>query len=976
MTAWLRKRNVRNVVWGTFFFFFASVISVAAAQVEASGGDEILYALVDDVPYRFHVFTNTATAQLAVSSGGAVDCLVVGGGGGGGDRVGAGGGAGGLILTNLVLVSGSNYVVTVGDGGEGVTSSGSGGDGGASVFGPYTALGGGGGGGHNTNGRDGGSGGGAPGYAGNEAGAGEPGQGYGGGDSGNYGAGAGGGAGELGGDWKGSHTGGDGGDGIFLGDWLGGLILGDEGWFAGGGGGGSYRYSSDITAASGGKGGGGIGGLRDASPGMGLPCSGGGGGGRERSGDAGHGGSGIVIVRYPVDTEDPFIPFDHPLVLADIETGSTGFTNSDEVNIVEFPMPEDYTHYQITESGDVSTVDEDSWIPVEPPPTLASFTQPVSDTNVSLYVWYTNTAESVWLRRAEGEIVYTLVPPLPAMYPDLKRGLDAESGTAVFSAADVDAGSIGGSYDGAEMDVIDLSIFCAADTTPGAPEVTLDALGSYEMILTAVNEAGNTASVQGTVHVVAAGTYAYYVDGENTENAAAPYTSWATAATNIQDAILQAEVNLDLSGGVHSEVIVTDGVYVVTAEIRIKEPITVRSFSGDPTTTIVSGGWPVSSNRVLNLTAEATVDGLTFTNGYAWAESVPVNYGGGIYMTAGTVRNCHIIGNRAMRVDSTTTRGAGVYMEGGMLSNCVIRANTSDGCSGYGVYAGGAETLVTDCHILDNGHFDTSNTAGGGLYLHTSARAVRCVIAGNAARTSAGGVYMHGGSGPPLLSDSVISNNFAWSGGGVFVYYYGDIENCLIIHNEANTIGGGITLNSRGSYVRNCLIAGNQAGQTGGGVRNTGGQSGSVSLQNLTIVNNKSDSGGGLYVSDINNDMEIYNSIIDDNLAVTESNNVYFASDVPVTQYSCTKPILAGTGNISEDPSFTEPGQGHGLTAILGDYTLRPISPCRDSGRNEDWMLTAVDIRGAPRIQPEHGIVDMGAYEAAPVPAGTIIYLR
>lgn len=972
---WLR------LAWTTItalvLFFSLVCFAESGEEVEASGGDETLYGMVGGELYRYHVFTNSGLAELAVSSGGMAECLVIAGGGGGGDRVGAGGGAGGLILEEIELAGGSNYVVTVGAGGEGVISSGSGGDGESSTFGPFTALGGGGGGGHNDDGRDGGSGGGAPGYAGNEPGSGEPGQGNPGGYSGNYGAGGGGGAGDPGGDWKGSHTGGDGGEGVFLGDWLGGLNLGDDGWFAGGGGGGSYRYSADITASEGGRGGGGLGGLRDASPGSGGANTGGGGGGRERDGDAGHGGSGIVIVRYPAEPEYPFIPVDEPLVLADLETGSSRFTNADEVGIVEFPLPDGYTHYQFSESGDVSTIDENAWISADPRPLQVSFTQPASDTNVSLYVWFTNTAESVWVRRAEGNIIYTLVSPVPMTYPDLKRGLDDVSGFAVYTAADIDAGSPGGISGGMEMDVVDLSLSSDADTTPGAPEVTFNALGSYEILFTVMNEAGNKTSVQGTVQVVPAGTYAYYVDADNVGNADAPFTNWPTAATNIQDAILQAEANLDPAGGVHSEVVIAEGIYVIFSELLITEPITMRSANGDPASTIVSGGWPVSSNRCLRLTADAVVQGLTFTNGYAWAASEPLNYGGGIFMTAGTVSNCRIIGNRAMRDDGVTTRGAGVYMEGGTLSNCVIRANTSDGCHGYGVFAVGENSLVTDCRILDNGHSETSNTSGGGLYLQASARAVRCVIAGNAARTSAGGVYIHGQHGHPLLSDSVVSNNFAWSGGGVFVYYYGDVENSRIVHNEANRTGGGIHMNSRGSYVRNCLIAGNQAGTTGGGVHNAGGQSGSVSLQNLTVANNLSEeSGGGIHVSGINNDMEMYNSIIFDNLAETESNNVYFASNVPVAEYNCTTPGLVGEGNIADTPVFTMPGQGHGLAATLGDYTLRPISPCRDSGRNEAWMLTAVDILGAPRIQPQHGIVDMGAYEATPVRAGTIILLR
>jgi hypothetical protein len=43
------------------------------------------------------------------------------------------------------------------------------------------------------------------------------------------------------------------------------------------------------------------------------------------------------------------------------------------------------------------------------------------------------------------------------------------------------------------------------------------------------------------------------------------------------------------------------------------------------------------------------------------------------------------------------------------------------------------------------------------------------------------------------------------------------------------------------------------------------------------------------------------------------------------------------------------------------DFRLRPDSPCIDAGRNEDWMIEAVDAAGGPRIQNK--VVDVGAYE-------------
>jgi hypothetical protein len=236
----------------------------------------------------------------------SIAVVVVGGGGGGGDRVGGGGGAGGVVYDLDYDVSGESSIAgSVGAGGTGsIVDTAAGTDGGNSTFGTLTAYGGGGGGTYNINGRDGASGGGGSGYFGSSIGGlaidtdppNDVFQGYDGGSSTkNYGAGGGGGAGEVGENGGSVNDGGDGGDGINLSTYLG-ISVGDDGWFGGGGGGSGYTTNNSLLSA-GGKGGGGNGGHQSYSPTSGTPNTGGGGGGRERSGDAGDGGSGVVIIK-------------------------------------------------------------------------------------------------------------------------------------------------------------------------------------------------------------------------------------------------------------------------------------------------------------------------------------------------------------------------------------------------------------------------------------------------------------------------------------------------------------------------------------------------------------------------------------------------------------------------------------------------------------------------------------------------------
>ena len=84
-----------------------------------------------------------------------------------------------------------------------------------------------------------------------------------------------------------------------------------------------------------------------------------------------------------------------------------------------------------------------------------------------------------------------------------------------------------------------------------------------------------------------------YVD-VNSTNATPPYTNWATAATNIQDAV-DAAVASD-------EIVVTNGIYATGvrlvgnprsgtySRVAIDKPLNVRSVNGPTVTTIDGSG--------------------------------------------------------------------------------------------------------------------------------------------------------------------------------------------------------------------------------------------------------------------------------------------------------------------------------------------------------------------------------------------------
>ena len=59
------------------------------------------------------------------------------------------------------------------------------------------------------------------------------------------------------------------------------------------------------------------------------------------------------------------------------------------------------------------------------------------------------------------------------------------------------------------------------------------------------------------------------------------------------------------------------------------------------------------------------------------------------------------------------------------------------------------------------------------------------------------------------------------------------------------------------------------------------------------------------------------------------------------------------------------------VDAAAGDYRLRRDSSCRSKGRNDDWMMDALDVYGKPRLIGRK--VDIGAAETE---SGLMLMIR
>ena len=293
--------------------------------------------------------------------------------------------------------------------------------------------------------------------------------------------------------------------------------------------------------------------------------------------------------------------------------------------------------------------------------------------------------------------------------------------------------------------------------------------GDFSVVLRAFNSdfpAGLTAT-----QIVHVSQGIYYV-ARNNSTPAAPYTNWATAATNIQDAI-----NVAFIGGT---VLVTNGTYdtgglivynTLTNRVALNKILTVKSVNGSAFTTIAGYSDPVlnfSSNsvRCVYMTNGATISGFTITNGATYLIPGEV-YDGGVYRGGGVwcesgatiISNCIITGCYA------SDSGGGA--EGGSFYNCTFSNNHADFSeSGYG---GGADSVnLNNCTLLGN----TSYAVGGGA---NSSILNNCILQSNYCVGNGGGAC-----GCTLNNCTLVGNSSSYDGGGA---NYSALNNCICYYN-------------------------------------------------------------------------------------------------------------------------------------------------------------------------------------------------
>jgi T5SS/PEP-CTERM-associated repeat protein len=254
-------------------------------------------------------------------------------------------------------------------------------------------------------------------------------------------------------------------------------------------------------------------------------------------------------------------------------------------------------------------------------------------------------------------------------------------------------------------------------------------------------------------------THYVSTDGDNVW----PYTNWATAARQIQDAVDTARAG--------DRVLVTNGIYVLSDQVTITNAVAVQSVNG-AAFTCVDGNHTnaVSGSRCFTVSnADAYVEGFTIVRGSSTA-------GGGVLLAAGALHGCIVMSN-TVGLAYEEAYGGGVYCGvGGIVRYCTIQGNTAVGRGG-GVFCERGATVL-NCLVSGNQarSLDTLFAGqGGGVYCASNATVRSCTIAGNRAwdanigfHSVAGGLYGLRG----IVENTVVYANYAtdganWGGDGL-----------------------------------------------------------------------------------------------------------------------------------------------------------------------------------------------------------------
>ncbi|MGB2984774.1 MAG: right-handed parallel beta-helix repeat-containing protein, partial [Phycisphaerae bacterium] len=337
-----------------------------------------------------------------------------------------------------------------------------------------------------------------------------------------------------------------------------------------------------------------------------------------------------------------------------------------------------------------------------------------------------------------------------------------------------------------------------------------------------------------------------------------------------------------------------------------------------------------------------------------------------------------------------------------LIQDCVFQQNS--GSEGGAVVVGDAAGQQLPVK-MDNCTFEGNTADIAGALLADSCGMLDiydCTFAGNTAYDAGGAVFTQGCQEVRFLNSTLTGNTSTASwGGGLYISQEDGVDpslsmvNCLIAGNLAGQSAGGLWVQSGDFRLTNSLIVGNTSPEGTaagvGGIRCDSPRT--VKINNCTFTENSGSFSGGLYASGVREGVELHNSILWGN---TPNQMMFGEGDYVRVGYCDVQGGLSPGwkdigGNIDRDPLFENVNIQRPWSA--NDYHLGATSPCIDSGSD---LLVASDERdldndgnhseyvpfdleggfriadsrdvedtGVPDLPVYPEVVDMGAYEMA-----------
>ena len=321
--------------------------------------------------------------------------------------------------------------------------------------------------------------------------------------------------------------------------------------------------------------------------------------------------------------------------------------------------------------------------------------------------------------------------------------------------------------------------------------------GVYSVEVTASKgDDSATRKIDGLVTVLLTDTYV-----SQTGSGTVPYADFAHGAATIEEAM-----TMTADGGtVH----VDDGCYHLADSLLLVRDVRVKGERGPERVTFYTVPKVSTSAMVFVNHADAVLEGVT-VSGYDDAGNQLSGLktpGVLIDSKGGTVTNCVVDG-----VAGDNVNGPGVTILAGLLVDSTVRRCWSSSRNNV-QYGGGVQIsggTVRDCRIVGNDNKINANSCGGGVYM-TGGLLCDSVVSSNYCSGTVGGVYLTGGT----VRNCLIAGNHCAAGGpvGVRLNGAGSLFNCTIAGNS-NTVDtvvfAAMSIEGKGGTVQNCIVWGNE----------------------------------------------------------------------------------------------------------------------------------------------------------------------